>query len=106
MLKYIHVFQSFRGSKTNIFWRGQCIYCLYEFHQFLFLLFQDLYSDLSNIVEKDINYWHVPWFSFKRKKDLTEKQFKEDMSTDLQTLAEELSITGSSPQEIIEAACR
>lgn len=42
----------------------------------------------------------------KQKKDLTEKQFKEDMSTDLQTLAEELSITGSSPQEIIEAACR
>lgn len=42
----------------------------------------------------------------KQKKDLTEKQLKEDMSTDLQTLAEELSITGSSPQEIIEAACR
>lgn len=31
---------------------------------------------------------------------------KEDISKELQTLAQELSITEGSPQEIIQAACR
>lgn len=64
------------------------------------------WNHLSNVFLKGLKYLRVFLFIFLRKLESIGKEKEEDISKELQTLAQELSITEGSPQEIIQAACR